>query len=97
MYTFSVAGDRPSCRSDCRNSSTLGTEKLTGSSPLSKHHAENNFHLFSYWTLVEGALAFNTVLQTASVQLVSSGSGPAVTRPIAADGEGRDAKFGPLT
>lgn len=91
-YTLKVAGDQPPSKSDWRNSRIFGTEQCTGSTFLSEHHVVNSCHLFSYCARVEGALAFNMLLQTPSEDL-----SPAVTRPTVAGGEDRDARFGPVT
>ena len=58
--------------------------------------SNNSCHMFTYWTWVEDALTFTTVLQTVSVQLVSSWLDPAGARPIAVGSEGPNAKSRPL-
>lgn len=60
-YTFKVDGDNPAEKCSYRNSSTLQTGQLTGSSWRFLHHEVNTPHLRAYSFLVEGDLEWNMV------------------------------------
>ncbi len=87
--------DRPLSRRNCRNSRIVGTEQCTGFSLWPSHHSENNFHLLSYCSRVEEALAFKMVCLTGSTQLLSSGSGPPAAKHTAGGVEDWGAEIRP--
>ena len=73
----------------------MATEQRTGSTALQLHQSENSFYLFSYCTLVDGALAFRIVFLMVAVQTLTSVSGPAAAKPRAGGYRGLDAESDP--